>query len=129
MKILKYITRSVITLIFLVSIAGCGSSGNTSAIPTPSAQTSSATASASLESGKTVVLKGFAFTPAEITVSKGDTVTWTNEDSATHDVAGDAFKSGDMKKGDTFSYTFNETGTFDYICSFHPSMKGTVIVQ
>lgn len=129
MKLLRYITLSVVALIFLVSSAGCSSSDSTPASSSPSAQTTSSAAPASSEGGNAVLLKGFAFTPAEMTINKGETVTWTNEDSATHDVASDTFKSDSMKKGDTFSYTFNETGTFDYICSFHPSMKGTVIVQ
>jgi plastocyanin len=34
-----------------------------------------------------------------------------------------------MKKGDTYSFTFNEAGTFDYTCTFHPGMNGKVIVN
>ena len=66
-----------------------------------------------------------------MTFKVGECVTWTNNDSATHTVAaGDGtFKSGDLAKGGTFSFTFTKAGTYTYICSIHPQMKGTVIVQ
>jgi plastocyanin len=77
-------------------------------------------------------MEGIAFNPAEITIKAGDTVTWTNEDSAGHDVTGDAFKSGaagGIGNGDTFEHTFDEAGTFDYVCTVHPGMEGTVKVE
>ena len=80
----------------------------------------------------TVEIKGFAFNPGAITVTKGTTITWTNEDSAPHTVttinAPVAFDSGRMSKGDTFSQTFDTAGTYEYYCSIHPNMKGKVIV-
>jgi plastocyanin len=82
--------------------------------------------------GASVTMEGIAFEPAEITVSAGDTVTWTNEDSVGHDVTGDDFKSGDpggLGNGDTFEHTFEEAGTFDYVCTVHPGMEGTVVVE
>ncbi|MEN6349405.1 MAG: cupredoxin family copper-binding protein [Syntrophomonas sp.] len=77
----------------------------------------------------TVVIENFAFTPAAITVKKGDTVTWVNRDSAPHTATGAAFDSKGLARGQSFSFTFNEAGTFDYICTYHPSMKGQVIVK
>jgi plastocyanin len=82
--------------------------------------------------GANVTMEGIAFNPAEITIKAGDTVTWTNEDSAGHDVTGDAFKSGaagGIGNGDTFEHTFDEAGTFDYVCTVHPGMEGTVKVE
>ena len=82
--------------------------------------------------GTEVSMEGTQFDPATITVSKGDTVTWTNNDTVAHDVTGDDFKSGDpggMQNGDTFEHTFTKTGTFDYVCTVHPGMKGSVKVQ
>lgn len=76
-----------------------------------------------------VSIKDYKFQPDPVTIKKGDTVTWTNMDQASHDVKSGGFESPDMKKGETFSKTFNETGTFDYICEIHPGMKGKVIVQ
>jgi len=81
--------------------------------------------------GKTieVTIQGFAFNPSSITISPGDTVKWTNIDSATHDVVGTDFSSGNLKKGDSYEHTFTKPDTYNYRCSFHPSMLGTVIVK
>jgi plastocyanin len=82
--------------------------------------------------GAQVVMQGIKFNPASVTVSAGDTVTWTNEDSVGHDVTGDGFKSGDpggLQNGDTFKHTFPKAGTFDYVCTVHPGMAGSVKVK
>jgi plastocyanin len=82
--------------------------------------------------GAEVTMEGIEFRPAEITVAAGDTVTWTNNDSAGHDVTGDDFESGEpggIAQGDTFEHTFEEAGTFDYVCTVHPGMEGTVTVE
>lgn len=79
-----------------------------------------------------VTIKGFAFDPKELDVKVGDTVTWTNEDGAAHTVKSpaDAFEeSADLGQGDTFSHTFDQAGTFDYICGIHTGMKATVVVS
>lgn len=76
-------------------------------------------------------ISGFAFNPNTLTVSKGATVTWTNDDPSAHTIVSDsgAFSSGSLGRGDTFSHTFTESGTFAYHCGVHPSMKGKVVVQ
>jgi plastocyanin len=75
-----------------------------------------------------VTIQGFAFNPASVEISSGDTVKWANMDSATHTIKGSTFESGSLAKGDTYEFTFTEPGVYDYICSIHPSMKGTVTV-
>ena len=82
--------------------------------------------------GTQVAMEGIKFKPASVTVSAGDIVTWTNDDSVGHDVTGDGFKSGDpgaMQNGDTFEHTFDKAGTFDYVCTVHPGMEGSVVVE
>jgi plastocyanin len=82
--------------------------------------------------GSEVSMEGIQFQPAEVTVGVGDTVTWTNDDSVAHDVTADSFSSGEsggMAGGDTFEQTFDEAGTFDYVCTVHPGMEGTVVVE
>jgi plastocyanin len=76
------------------------------------------------------------FIPSSITVSVGTTVTWTNDDSAAHTVTSgqDAtfdgiFDSSLFMAGRTFSYTFEDAGTYPYFCFVHPWMKGTVTVE
>ncbi len=77
-----------------------------------------------------VTIDGFAFAPATLTVAAGSTVTWTNKDEDPHTVvAGNgSFHSQALGAGGTYSFTFPTAGTFDYICSIHPFMHGTVVV-
>jgi plastocyanin len=77
-----------------------------------------------------VEIANFAFSPAEIEVAAGTTVTWTNADGAPHTVTADdgGFDSGRLNTGETFSQTFDTAGSFAYHCDFHPNMKGTVVV-
>ena len=85
--------------------------------------------------GTVVTMEGLTYQPAEITVSAGTTVTWTNEDNVGHTVTAGTRESPtglfdqNVPAGDSFSYTFEETGTYDYYCSIHPGMNGTVIVE
>jgi plastocyanin len=80
-----------------------------------------------------VAIEGFAFNPPMIIVDPGTTITWTNNDSAPHTVTqrptGDGFQSGTMNQGDTFSHTFEESGTYEYSCEFHGNMAGIVVVN
>ncbi|ODR25614.1 cupredoxin domain-containing protein [Mycolicibacterium porcinum] len=80
--------------------------------------------------GTAVSIDNFAFMPATLTVHRGDTVTWTNHDEEPHTVAaGDgSFRSPGMDANATFSFTFTNPGSYDYICSIHPMMHGTVVV-
>jgi plastocyanin len=75
-----------------------------------------------------VSIQNFAFSPATVNVKQGTTVTWTNQDQAPHDVTGPGFSSPMLDTGVTFSHTFSTPGTFPYVCTIHPSMKGTVTV-
>ena len=81
--------------------------------------------------GAQVVMKGFAFDPASVTIKAGESVTWTNQDPTNHTVTADKgeFKSSDIANGATFTFKFDTAGTYAYHCSIHPSMTGTVVVQ
>lgn len=86
------------------------------------------------KAGETAVsISGFAFNPKTVTIEKGSSVRWTNNESVGHDVVGDdaslGFRSPIMPQGDSYLFTFNEAGTFTYYCGVHPSMKGTVVVR
>jgi plastocyanin len=84
-----------------------------------------------------VTMKNTQFEPKSVTVKKGGTVEWTNEDSVGHDVTkesgpGPTFKSGSaggMSKGDTYEQTFTTPGQVKYVCTVHPGMEGTVTVK
>jgi len=78
-----------------------------------------------------VSIVNFAYDPTPSTIAVGDTVTWTNMDSAPHTVTADdgSFQSGTLQQGESFSFTFTTAGTVDYHCEFHANMHGQVVVQ
>ncbi len=95
---------------------------------------SSSNSSQSVTSTGAITIKNMMFTPSQISIQKGGTVTWTNNDSTTHTVVDDLSNvggpsSGDIQPGSTYSFTFNKTGSFQYHCSIHPSMRGTIVVK
>jgi plastocyanin len=88
-------------------------------------------ASAAPVSGNAVTIQNFAFQPANVQVTVGTTVTWTNNDTAPHTVTfrdSSLTSSGILRQGDTYSYTFTKVGTFSYYCAVHTYMIGEVIV-
>lgn len=81
-------------------------------------------------SGNSVEVVDFAYAPAELTIEVGDTVTWTNRDAVAHtatDVGG-AWDTGLLEEGESASITFTAAGTYDYLCTPHPSMTGRIVV-
>lgn len=76
-----------------------------------------------------ITVKDFSFIPAAITIKKGTTVRWMNQDSTAHSIKSDKINSPVFGQGDSFEFKFDESGTYDYICGIHTSMKGTIIVQ
>jgi plastocyanin len=70
------------------------------------------------------------FSPANLTITVGDTVTWTNTDDSPHTVTATdgAFDAGNLDGGAAFSQTFTSAGTFAYVCSYHDEMTGTITV-
>jgi len=78
-----------------------------------------------------VKIDNFTFTPQRVTVKAGTTVTWTNQDDIPHVVASSTkiFKSKTLDTDDKFSFTFTTVGTYDYFCSLHPHMTGTIVVE
>jgi len=115
-------------LIAAVLLSGCtyGPKTETQSIATQTATPVPTT----LTNTVNVEIKGFAFNPETITISKGTTVIWTNSDSVSHTVTGigNDIDSQILGLGQTYSFIFNEAGTFEYQCHIHPSMKGKVIV-
>lgn len=85
----------------------------------------------------TVIMENYAFLPQTLTVKKGTVITWENRDNANHQAVADSqpvtvytnsLKTNIMYPGQTWSFTFDEIGTYPYHCSLHPSMTGTIIV-
>jgi len=80
-----------------------------------------------------VKIDNFSFTPVNLTVTVGTTVTWTNRDDIPHTVVSTddpkAFKSKVLDTDERFSFTFSKPGSYAYFCSVHPKMTGKVTVQ
>ncbi|MEA2407807.1 MAG: hypothetical protein QOE69_1926 [Thermoleophilaceae bacterium] len=99
------------------------------AAPQPLADERKPKAMAAASGGVTIV--DFSFSPATITVTEGDSVTWTNNGPTPHSATASdgSFDTGIFPKGQSRSHTFTEPGTYSYFCTPHPQMKGTVVVQ
>ncbi len=87
-------------------------------------------------SGNDISIQGMAFSTTNKTISVGTTIKWTNNDAVTHTVTSGVpgnptgvFDSGNIAPGGTFSYTFNQAGTYNYYCKIHTSMRATITVQ
>ena len=80
---------------------------------------------------KAVEIHNFTCTPQRVTVKTGATVTWTNQDNIPHTVtsATRAFRSKALDTDDKFSFTFTTAGVYEYFCSLHPHMTGTIVVE
>lgn len=122
-----------------VVLAGCSSSPpaaqpsvtfGSGASATPGSGVSATPGSPAAVAGDQVSIDNFAFAPATLTVTAGSTVTWTNHDEEPHTVAASdgSFHSPGMGTGATYSHVFPTAGKFDYVCSIHPMMHGTVVV-
>ncbi|HEY7243897.1 MAG TPA: cupredoxin family copper-binding protein [Xanthobacteraceae bacterium] len=78
-----------------------------------------------------VEIDNFTFAPGRVTVKAGTTVTWLNADDIPHTVtsASRQFRSKALDTDDSFSFTFTTPGVYEYFCSLHPRMTGTVVVE
>ena len=119
--------RLIVIAASMLLAAGCGqSSSPTYSSPAPTAGSSSV----SIVSGSRTLTTN-AYNPNPIAISSGMTVTWMNNDSIAHTSTSSsgAWDSGTIAPGAKFSRTFTSRGTFQYHCSIHPNMVGTVTVQ
>ncbi|VVB51397.1 Plastocyanin [uncultured archaeon] len=114
-------------LVIFVLISGCTTTTTTRpAEPTP------ATTSARISTEQQINIKDFNFVPNIAEVPMGTTVTWVNDDNVPHTITSvsGSFDSGSLAPGKTYSYKFNQAGTFEYSCTNHPSMPhGKIVVR
>jgi plastocyanin len=129
MSIIIFRKHQAVLALGVFLLAGCSQPRPTGGTRTPT-PIMSVTAPTAPVSGNQVNINDFAFVPLSLTVKAGSTVTWTNRDEEPHTVAASdgSFRSPGMGTGATFSHTFSTAGTFEYVCSIHPMMRGTVVV-
>ena len=79
----------------------------------------------------TVKMQNFGFTPAELTVARGDTVVWSKTDFVPHSATArnSAWDSKAIQANGSWRFATRDAGRYDYYCVFHPNMKGTIIVR
>ena len=119
-------------VVAMLAAAACGGGGGNSPTGTtgnngnPGGQTGGGPTATN-----SVTVANNNFSPANIQVSVGTTVTWTwSQDAITHNVTfTDGASSGDKGGGATYTRTFSAAGTFNYSCTIHPGMNGSVVVQ
>ena len=123
-------SRLVFLSAFIALAIGCGG-GDSSPTPAPSQTPSPSGGSAITIPMGASTLGRAAYNPADLNVSVGTSVTWTNADVVSHTSTADAngWNSGVIAPGGQFSFAFPTAGTFSYHCAIHPGMVGTVVVR
>jgi plastocyanin len=80
-----------------------------------------------------ITITNYSFHPGTLTVRKDSTVTWVNKDGDVHTIKSTdgptAFNSPALDSGSQFAFTFHRAGTYHYVCSVHPYMRGVIVVQ
>jgi plastocyanin len=132
------------SLFALLALSACASGSGTAApaatAPQPAASEPAASApaaggggcTASSEAGAVSVgIENFAFAPADVSAAVGETITWTNSDSAPHTATLDdgACDTGNIAQNASAGLVFDAAGTYPYHCTIHPNMKGTITIQ
>ena len=121
---------ALVVPVAVLALGGCGkdSKGDKEANKPPA----SANGSVPLSGEAPVDIVNYEFKPQKVTVKAGSKVTWTNTDTAIHDIKDTSPlatpQSKDMSKGDTFSITYGQPGSYSYICGIHQYMMGSVEV-
>jgi plastocyanin len=109
----RSLVPAAVALVAIVVAAGCGGTGSSEPVATTEVS----------------MAKSYRFEPKVIEIEAGETVTWTNDDNFTHTVEIDGQDDHKVGRGDSVSVTFDQTGTYEYVCTLHSQdMDGTVIV-
>ena len=132
------------SLFALIALSACASSTGGTAAPAATAPQPADSAAASApaaggggcttsseEGAAQVGIENFTFSPGDVTAAVGETITWTNEDSAPHTATldDDACDTGNIAQGATAGLVFDAAGTYPYHCKIHPNMVGTITIQ
>ena len=125
------LTAAVTVPLFALILAGCGESTTTTDPPTASTSTAPSPSAESSASGVTIEISSTAFSPSDLSVSVGDTITVTNTSQLEHSWTSDAagIHSDVLAPGESYTFTVSTPGTFDFNCTVHPEMTGTITVS
>jgi plastocyanin len=125
---IRILASTAILFTFLIAADSCSKS---TTYNTPNTGGTGGTGGSGGPGTNEVFIQGMAFNPSTITVTAGTTITWTNKDAVAHTATSktNAFDSGNLGTGSTFSFTFATAGTYSYYCKVHPSMVASVTVN
>jgi len=86
---------------------------------------------AAIAATHTIAVEGMKFIPETVTVKVNDTIIWVNKDFFSHTATAEKkrFDSGEIKAGESWKYVVKSKGSFIYVCTLHPTMKGYLIVN
>lgn len=122
-----------------IILGGCETTETTDITETEEIQSEEETSGEPLaQEDVEVAMANMAFNPETITINSGTTIVWINNDNIAHTIvsgirdsenAGEMFESSNVRPGETFGFTFEESGSYSYFCSIHPGMEGQVIVE
>lgn len=120
-----------LVLVLTVTLAGCKKT--TTSSTQDSTQSSPATQTTETQQSSAITIENFAYSPATLKATPGQVISVTNKDSAGHTVTstdGKSFDTGIINKGETKTFIVPAVvGTYEYICTPHPNIKGTLIVE
>ena len=127
MKSLKMFSRITLVIALFSAFVSLNSCSKSTGYTSPSMPNNPGVT----QGANDIWISNMAFGPSSKTITVGTTITWTNQDAVGHNVTSTSglFGSSTLGQGGTFSFTFNTAGTFNYKCTIHPSMTGTIIVQ
>jgi plastocyanin len=130
----KIVIALVVLLIIAAGAVALTHSSTNTPTQTQSATNSQTSSNSTAPENGNVQMTHMLFTPSQISVRVGGTVTWANNDNTAHTVIDDLSAvggphSGDIQPGSSYSFTFNKAGSYQYHCSIHPSMRGTIVVK
>lgn len=133
----KTLFPALLASFVVFGLAACGGDGTDSTVTETVTESSSASSEedSTAPSGEAVrsakvEIEDFAYDPDPVTIAAGGKVTWLNRDSAPHTATAvdGSFDTGTLDEGKLKSESFKQPGTFEYVCSIHPDMHGTVEV-
>jgi plastocyanin len=114
-----------LAVLIAVALVGCSGGGSSSGGTTGSSTSTGGTSTPAL----TITEQNLQFNPPSITAKVGDTVTFTNNDSAPHNVKIDGQELGSQNQGESKTWNATKAGSFAYSCTIHPSMTGVITVN
>ena len=131
LKLINTLTSALLILSLVALLTGCTQQNGSEEEPAASVEIDPAE-----PVERQVVIRSLSFEPEDITVKKGDTITWQNLDKTDeynetreYKLESDSFSSPVLKEAQIFSYTFNYKGTYKYYDSKHANLNGKVVVE